>query len=71
MSNLMEATDIYWQIKGKQIRTIYFDLSNAFDTINHELLAVKLYKLGIKFDEFNFYCTKSALLRIQSPLTSS
>lgn len=53
-TNLIDVTQRIHQClaKGSQMDVVYFDISKAFDRLNHRLLAIKLAKLGIPNDLF-------------------
>lgn len=51
VTNLLEITQIiHDNKKDAQIDVVYFDYSKAFDQIRHDILAVKLSKMGLPFN---------------------
>lgn len=57
MSTLLHFTDsIYGGMDhGEATLAVFIDLKKAFDTVDHELLLLKLDKLGVKGAEFNWF----------------
>ena len=63
LTNLLLYNDyIFTAFKGKmQVDFIYFDFSKAFDTINHDRLLQKFWKVGVRGTLFLYTWLKSYL----------
>ena len=76
-TNLLEfcSKTIHGFIKGMQTDTIYTDFSKAFDTVNHELLIMKLNFIGFPSDLLHwissYLCRRLQKVKYNNTLSSS